>query len=970
MTLRLPAEKFTSFFSEVYGEDPFPWQEALVARVLDEGRWPDIIDVPTGLGKTALLDIAVFVAAARPSIARRRIYLVVDRRLIVDQAYRHARDLQARLHAGKGTCGEIAALLRADGDDPGKPVLDVTRMRGGTTWSWRWLDRPDRHAIITGTIDQIGSRLLFRGYGLGENLRPIDAALTGTDSLILIDEAHLAEPFIRTVTDAVALEPAAGWRPPVVVTMSATASPQPGQTVHTISLADQADQRAAERLNAHRGLRLLTAPKGGVERCLARWAAGLAGPDGSGNVVAVVCNTIGRARAVFDLLEDGPADTRLLIGRIRDIDRDYLMRTGWFERSKGGRTRGPGRPLILVSTQTIEVGADIDADVLITESAPLSALVQRLGRLNRRGHLRDAPALVVHDPAVTADDPVYGQARLATWMWLSGLTPPVRLTASADLPSLPEGLDASPLALRHLIATADEGTLASMRPPPPYVPVLTAATMDTWARTSPAPYPDTPVAPFLHGIEHGRPDVSVVWRSGHKGNDEQWKQMAATVPPSADEAIQVPLPAIRRWLSGEPRLAADLSDLDTTAPEQADEQNDASDPPERWRILRYQNPDTISFVHPAKLAPGDLLIVPDHAGGCDEYGWNPDSKKPVTDVADFALRHGRPMLRLTRQLPGIVAAYHPELADALADLAARALDDLEDDALDGREYRRVIASITGRIPRPDGPGEEEPRLVRNLRLLATSDHMLPYPPPAAEPGASTPAGILLDVRGGGLETDRTPLGSSAIGNPTKLTEHQQAVAYRAREFASNLDLSELVSVTVEMAAKWHDEGKRDPRFQAMLRGRSVRTIGPHLAALAKSGMDPSDHAAFSRAQQIAGYPDGMRHEALSAEIVALYAQAAGDDIDTDLLVHLVAAHHGRSRPLLPPVSDPDPSVVRVDLPDGPRRVSTSATVDWDAPARFARLNQQYGRWGLALLETVVRLADIWCSERDERRSES
>lgn len=68
------------------------------------------------------------------------------------------------------------------------------------------------------------------------------------------------------------------------------------------------------------------------------------------------------------------------------------------------------------------------------------------------------------------------------------------------------------------------------------------------------------------------------------------------------------------------------------------------------------------------------------------------------------------------------------------------------------------------------------------------------------------------------------------------------------------------------AARWHDEGKRDPRFQIMLwdGDRAAADIGEQ--HLAKSGLDPALRAAFRRACTAAGYPAGMRHEALSARI--------------------------------------------------------------------------------------------------------
>jgi len=85
----LTEEHFPAFFQEVHGWEPFPWQQALLHRVVEEG-WPRLIDVPTGLGKTAVLDVAVYAALLGSEHARRRIFLVVDRRLIVDQAHEHA----------------------------------------------------------------------------------------------------------------------------------------------------------------------------------------------------------------------------------------------------------------------------------------------------------------------------------------------------------------------------------------------------------------------------------------------------------------------------------------------------------------------------------------------------------------------------------------------------------------------------------------------------------------------------------------------------------------------------------------------------------------------------------------------------------------------------------------------------------------------------------------------------------------
>jgi CRISPR-associated endonuclease/helicase Cas3 len=71
-------------------------------------------------------------------------------------------------------------------------------------------------------------------------------------------------------------------------------------------------------------------------------------------------------------------------------------------------------------------------------------------------------------------------------------------------------------------------------------------------------------------------------------------------------------------------------------------------------------------------------------------------------------------------------------------------------------------------------------------------------------------------------------------------------------------------------------------------------------------MDPSDSAAYRVARVRSRLPRGARHEAWSAQLARQLLAAASGLVDPDLVVHLVASHHGHGRPLLPPVVDPDP----------------------------------------------------------------
>ncbi|MBX6722088.1 MAG: type I-U CRISPR-associated helicase/endonuclease Cas3, partial [Dactylosporangium sp.] len=541
----LTVDRFGDFFHEVHSgrgpatagqrRDPFPWQAALLRRVVSDG-WPDAIDVPTGLGKTCVLDVAVFAAALDVPAARRRIFYVVDRRLVVDEAYEHARRIAAALADPPGPVARaVAQRLRQDDDDV---VLDVTRMRGGVTWERTWLERPDRYAVVTGTVDQVGSRLLFRGYGVSDRARPIDAALVGTDSLIVIDEAHLAQAFVTTAQAAFDLDASCVGRRPVVVTMSATNptrrhGPEAPHVdrVHGISDQDERHEIAGARLHAPKRLHLVEV-KGAKasDNLVAAAMASLADRLARGRVVGVVVNTVARARAVFDLLRDRH-DAVLLTGRSRPVDRDHLLAT-YYPRINVDRDRGAQQQVIVVATQTVEVGANIDLDALVTDTAPLASLVQRLGRVNRVARSRHAPsvAVVVHDRAAGRDDPVYGPARLATWQWLSTKTTPVTYTPRLDPTRLDHGLDASPAALRHLIGSLSDDQAAALRGTSPYVPVLQQHHLDTWIRTAPAPEPDQPIEPFLHGITDDQPPVTIVWRHGLT-DTTQWATLVDEVPP-------------------------------------------------------------------------------------------------------------------------------------------------------------------------------------------------------------------------------------------------------------------------------------------------------------------------------------------------------------------------------------------------------------------------------------------------------
>jgi CRISPR-associated endonuclease/helicase Cas3 len=99
MTQPLSLE-FVSFFRALWKYDPFPWQQRL-AQMVCGGNWPSPIALPTSAGKTAAIDVAIFALACQAPNAPRRIFFVVDRRVVVDEAAERAQKIADMLRAAR-----------------------------------------------------------------------------------------------------------------------------------------------------------------------------------------------------------------------------------------------------------------------------------------------------------------------------------------------------------------------------------------------------------------------------------------------------------------------------------------------------------------------------------------------------------------------------------------------------------------------------------------------------------------------------------------------------------------------------------------------------------------------------------------------------------------------------------------------------------------------------------------------------
>ena len=539
---------FEEFYAALWdgARAAFPWQSRVAARAA-EGHWPDAVAVPTGCGKTTCVEIAVWALAAQADRARTdrtaptRLWWVVNRRALVDDTYTHAARIAKRLDRSDAAepVAQVAARLRLlAGDVSGSdtaPALEVLRLRAGHARNRpRNLAAP---AVICATVPMFGSRLLFRGHGAGRYTWPIDAALAGVDSLVILDEAHISGPLVSLIEQVRDLPPPrdrllpAPRHRPLLVPVSATADTRNAADIVALDSADRANPLIAQRLAAAKPLRTRETRKPLVDAVCAEINAA----EGTFTKALVYLNTPADARAGAARLRGTLDGVEVIVatGRLRGVEAAAAA-DAIKQRLGAGAERST--PTVVVATQTLEVGADLDADLLITQSCGAAALVQRLGRLNRLGHSPHARALVIHPHKHPAEG-LYPDTRQIL----------DRLRGAADDSGVAH---AGPAQIRDL--------LEDLLEPPDRddeSPVLSESLLWEWVKTTNPPRGEAPVEAFYAGFRPAVSTADVLWRAHIPEPGE-----ALWPPVSPDEIVEVSLSDARQLVNNNPEHIALLAD--------------------------------------------------------------------------------------------------------------------------------------------------------------------------------------------------------------------------------------------------------------------------------------------------------------------------------------------------------------------------------------------------------------------------
>ncbi len=357
---------FEQFFELATGRAPYGYQARLA-----EGGLPAVVQAPTGTGKTGIVLAWLWRRLYGPDQAgtpRRLIYALPQRSLVEQVAEETSKWLKQL-----GLTEQVALHVVMGGE-------------GKSQWQWRQdMHRP---AIVIGTVDSLVSKALNRGYGIGRNTYSVDFALVTNGAHWVIDEIQLCPESTVTLRQLAAFAQTFSTAEPFGLTCMSATVPQSlletidnpvlkAEDVLTIDPAERVGELAI-RLGAARTIRHLDA-EAGAYREIAAAAARLHRP---GTLTLVVLNTVDAARKVYQQLPAGEAQRTLIHSRFRGVERAALAGEVAAKPESAGR--------IVVATQVVEAGLDLNAALLVTEAAPWPSVVQRAGRCNRTGKIGDA----------------------------------------------------------------------------------------------------------------------------------------------------------------------------------------------------------------------------------------------------------------------------------------------------------------------------------------------------------------------------------------------------------------------------------------------------------------------------------------------------------------------------------------------------------------------------------------------------
>lgn len=898
---------------------PFSWQEEVLDHICEHGVWPERINAPTGSGKSSVVDIHLFANAlaavgAAPRVPR-RLCVTVGRRALVDsQATRADKILECMEKELADESGEPGILRRVAealqsfqtrNNEKGSKPFETGHIRGELSNRNLPVTDISACAIIAATPDMYGSRALFRGYGSTKAARPRETALLTMDTVMVLDEAHMNRQLLHTTQRIAQLQKyEADLGVPTLQVVETTATPSTEDSESTTlgvdieALDSPNDEKLRDRVYSHKELVLRPIDKwdgkpgnpptvnAAVDAIMERLAHREAGESSKkAYTVGCIVNHVRTAISIKEALAKdkvlGKDEVQLLVGRMRPYDLKKLHPDLF-------TTEGDKSVKVVVATQTLEVGIDVDFADLVTELAPASSLAQRFGRVNRLGHRKDSKVVVIrpaNSDLVKKDAPPYKAVDLSNaYGWLEALN-------GAEKPSV----NPAAMVKNPPVQSSPERLLYQR---PEWSDLL------EFSRTDENPYDEPDLDLWLHdSLEAETAMGGVIVRDNLPSNSSAAMEILKTsyFAPSDRETFPANLKILQEIL--------DYQDEHGVKPRKfLYRQGEIS----LWQDTEHGDENNQA------LAPGDVLLL--------DTGSVPFTNQGIA-VTQRELPSTKDKLEAVPFLDDAELYVYEKCADREKDFGEylglspeEVAELLDTQSTDGK--KRIASELTTEA--------EDGQEVISWYAIVTNE---------TEKKSVEGSDIAQEL---------------VLAGPVLLDDHQNDVAERTRQLAENLGLALEFSEALELAAKYHDEGKRDLRFQQML------GADPDAEALAKSGHRSVAEA--YRARSRSALPRGWRHEQLSALMVAASPEKVGEH--RDLVLRIIGCSHGHGRFSF--AHDAGFLLKEGYLPEGTdyealKEQATRLFNDgyWDN--LMEQTSRTYGPYATAYLEAVERAADAQIS---------
>lgn len=651
-------------------------------------------------------------------------------------------------------------------------------------------------------------------------------------------------------------------------------------------------------------------------------------------------------------------------------------------------------PCCVIGTQTLEVGVDVDFTDMVTELAPASAIVQRAGRVNRQGK-RDSARLFVYGASEQLAE--NEQQKMARPYDAEELR-----EASAWLRAISDDqgdIDCCAWAIR--IAGEEGNPVPASKPQRLLYQRLEYWDVENLSNTDEQLFADCSIRELQQTpsdielwVRDSLDNANIPDSVGVIVRDLPWDDAVASallemIPPLDQEIMPVrnrmqltgKKDSLQAYLAQSQILVKDSKTQASVIHKSRVFRYRASES-ENHRIQVFIDEKAFAQAAPPLVAAGDVFIVDTYAQLFDELpSFSPESGENACSVL---------MKRNDNEEPD-VAVYRVDRLSATS--LAKAAESLIQREQAIREHMETGSSELGSSV--DELREVVPDLIREFleQEQAVSG--------GTQSHQSEKVDVHLDIADwfadeGVFETSKKIVATGedlveshdysdwwiVLRNNASLTGdaasqeistsnrvllqgehgHQQHVADRAVELAKQLHLSDELVSALQLAGQYHDEGKKDERFQRLLRrGRKQGNT----EYLAKSGFSSwKGERQFRSENRLTGW----RHEQRSVaefDIAIRSGSIEGSvfsDCNMDLVFRLIGTSHGHGRStfnqasasLLPQASEEyDPQLIR----------SAQEFFDnglWESV--IAKTAQEYGFWGVSYLEALLRAADITVSK--------